>query len=508
MSEHELLAAGRPDAARAIRVAVGDNVVTVLQDVADGREVVYDGGSIVARGDVPRGHKIAVEDIDADGRIFKFGRPIGRSTTSIARGEWVHTHNLGTALDDAQTIESFKAAAPPDRLADASTFLGYRRPDGKVGTRNELWVIPTVACVNRVAERVAEEIRARFGDRIDGAWAFPHPFGCSQLGNDLDQTRAILAGLIRHPNAGAVLVIGLGCENNQLAALISAADQTDGKRLAYFNAQKVADEIEAGITAALPLAEAMATDRREPCPLSDLVIAVKCGGSDGLSGLTANPLVGRIADRVTAAGGTAILSEVPEMFGAEGTLLARSADQAVFDAGVAMVAKFRQYFTDHGEPVYENPSPGNKAGGITTLEEKSLGAVQKGGHAPITSVLDYGTPVTRPGLALLEAPGNDGVSSTAMVASGATVLLFTTGRGTPLGFPAPTIKIASNTDLAERKPGWIDFDAGPAAAGVPLDALADDLFALTLAVASGERATRSETNGAREIAIWKTGVTL
>jgi altronate hydrolase len=377
-----------------------------------------------------------------------------------------------------------------------------------VGTRNEVWIVNTVGCVNTAAERIARAASERFADRVDGVHAFSHPYGCSQLGDDLKNTQRVLAGLIRHPNAGGVLVLGLGCENNQMESLLAMAGDFDADRLRFFNSQEVGDEIEEGVDAVAQLVERMADDRRSDRPASELVIGHKCGGSDGFSGISANAVVGRIADRLTAFGGGVLLTEVPEMFGAEQVLMSRAADEEVFGQIVRMVNDFKAYFVRHDQPIYENPSPGNKAGGLTTLEEKSLGAIQKGGSATVTSVLRYGEPARTGGLSLVEAPGNDGVSSTALVASGATVLLFTTGRGTPLGFPVPTIKVSSNSDIAERKPHWIDFNAGAILDGTSsMDQLADELFALVLEVASGRR-TNNEIHGYREIAIWKEGVTL
>jgi altronate hydrolase len=392
----------------------------------------------------------------------------------------------------------------PEALPEgkAPACLGYRRADGRVATRNEIWILPTVGCVGRTAQKIAERAAARHAGRVDGIHAFAHPFGCSQLGDDLDGTRAILAALASHPNAGGVLIVGLGCESNQTARLLAGVDHPNLRTL---GAQTASDEIAEGLALIDELVEA-AQAERTPAPLSALVLGVKCGGSDGLSGLTANPLVGRMSDAVTAAGGTAILTEIPEIFGAEQLLMARAETPAVFERVVALVNGFKRYFTDHGEPVSENPSPGNLAGGITTLEEKSLGAVQKAGHATVTDVLDYGARVCKPGLTLLEAPGNDAVSATALAAAGATAILFTTGRGTPLGFPVPTIKIASNSDLAARKPGWIDFDAGQVLE-TGMDAAAAALLRTIAEVASGKQ-TAAERNGEREIAIWKRGVTL
>jgi altronate hydrolase len=357
------------------------------------------------------------------------------------------------------------------------------------------------------ARRIAEKANARFAGRVDGIYAFPHPFGCSQLGDDLTHTRSLISGLAAHPNAGGVLILGLGCENNQLQTLLESAPDLDRDRLRSFTTQMVEDELEDGLAAVEALVAIAEQDRREPIPVSELVVGLKCGGSDGFSGVTANPLVGRIADKVADAGGTPVLTEIPEVFGAENVLLQRAASREIFDQAVGVIDDFKRYFIDNNQPIYENPSPGNIAGGITTLEEKSLGAVQKGGRAQLVEVLRYGERVGPHGLTLLEAPGNDAVSSTALTAAGATVILFTTGRGTPLGFPAPTLKIASNSGLAQRKPGWIDFDAGQVLEGVSMDNAADRLMDLVVDTASG-KATKAELNGEREIAIWKSGVTL
>jgi altronate hydrolase len=360
--------------------------------------------------------------------------------------------------------------------------------------------------VARTARKIADIAGERLKGRVDGVYALTHPFGCSQLGDDLKHTRQVLASLAAHPNAGGVLVVGLGCENNQLRAMLDAAN-LDPARVRSFNAQAVDDEVEEGVRALEELAGLLQQDKRVPRPLSDLVVGLKCGGSDAFSGLTANPLIGRISTLLARAGGTPILSEIPEIFGAERMLMARAVDPEVFNDTARLVNDFKHYFTAAGQPVSENPSPGNQAGGITTLEEKSLGAVQKAGDAPLTQVLRYGERIRKPGLALLEAPGNDAVSSTALAAAGATVLLFTTGRGTPLGFPAPTLKISSNSALARAKPRWIDFDAGTLLTGVGMDELSEELLKLVIDTASG-RQTCAERNGEREVAIWKTGVTL
>ena len=479
------------------RIAPDDSTATALRDMAAGEEAL----GVTLAGPVAKGHKVAVKPIAAGEPVLKFGFPIGLATRAIAPGEHVHTHNVATALGGGGDYAFTPAARAPARI-EGPAFLGYRRADGRVGTRNEIWVIPTVGCVARTAQKIAERAAALHAGGIDGIHAFPHPFGCSQLGDDLQGTRAILAALASHPNAGGVLIVGLGCENNQIRGML---EEIDHPNLRTLGAQMADDEVEEGLALVAELVES-ARAERTPAPLSELVLGVKCGGSDGFSGLTANPLVGRMADAVTAAGGTAILTEIPEIFGAEQLLMARARDEAVFGAIVTLVNDFKAYFTRHGEPVSENPSPGNIAGGITTMEEKSLGAVQKAGHAMVTDVIPYGGRVRRPGLTLLEAPGNDAVSSTALAAAGATAILFTTGRGTPLGFPVPTVKIASNRDLAARKPGWIDFDAGRVLED-GMENAADALLEAIAAIASG-RETAAERNGEREIAIWKRGVTL
>jgi len=447
--------------------------------------------------------------------VLKYGWPIGQARCDIEPGSLVHSENLTTQLTGLNQYEYQPAASlgsPVSPLTDsldfkALEFMGYRRRNGRVGTRNEIWVITTVGCVTRTAQRIARLGTERFAGRVDGVHALTHPFGCSQLGDDLAHTRKILASLIAHPNAGGVLVVGLGCESNQLSKLLAEVGDYDPARIRSFSAQASEDEMEEGLAALEALVEIVECDERESCPLAALAIGLKCGGSDGFSGITANPLVGRIADQLCAAGGTPILTEIPEVFGAEQLLMRRAVDAGVFAGVVSVVNNFKQYFLDHGQPIYENPSPGNIAGGITTLEEKSLGAVQKGGRAPVSQVLLYGERASKPGLALLEAPGNDAVSSTALVAAGATLLLFTTGRGTPLGFPVPTLKIASNSALAQKKPRWIDFDAGQVLAGTSMDEAEARLMDLIIDTASGKPA-RNELNDEREIAIWKTGVTL
>lgn len=498
-----------------LKIHPSDNVLVALQPVVKGQTIE---GGLVAAEDVPFGHKIALKPIAAGEPVIKYGYSIGVAKRAIAPGEHVHTQNVSSALAAELKRGGFKAGAAPafaltNRSEKGRTFDGFRRPDGSVGVRNEIWIVNTVGCVNHTAARIAEAAAKEIAKypSIDGIFTVSHPFGCSQLGDDLVSTQKILAALARHPNAGAVLVLGLGCENNQLKNFLAALDEKNADRIRAFNAQDASDEVETGIEMMRELAAYAGKFQREPIPVSELIVGMKCGGSDGLSGITANPLVGRIADKLAEAGGTAILTEVPEMFGAEQVLLNRACTSEVYDETIDLVNDFREYFRKHNEPIDENPSPGNKDGGITTLADKSLGCVQKGGTSPIAQVLNYGQKAQPKlsGIALLQGPGNDGVSGTALSGAGAHMVLFTTGRGNPMGFPVPTVKISTNSPLAERKSTWIDFNAGPVADGTAtLDELADKLFDQLIEIASGRTRTKSEINGYREISIWKDGVTL
>ena len=448
--------------------------------------------------DLSNGHKYARRDIAKGEAVIKYGNPIGYAITDIKEGEHVHTHNIKTTLSGNLEYEytpvEMSVGETPDPLS-VPTFMGYERENGEVGIRNEIWIVPTVGCVNKVAEKIAN---------ATGAVHFPHPFGCSQLGDDHNTTAKVLAGLVRHPNAAGVLVLGLGCENNNIDSFKKVLGEYDSRRVKFLVSQECEDEVAEGIRIVKELQEYASLFKPTPIPVSRLVVGLKCGGSDGYSGITANPLVGRVADRLISLGGSCVLTEVPEMFGAEHLLMARCRTREIFDKTVALINNFKDYYTRHNQVIYENPSPGNKAGGITTLEEKSLGCVQKGGSAPVEDVLDYGDRVRCPGLSLLNGPGNDGVAITNLTAAGAHIILFTTGRGTPLGAPVPTIKIATNSSLAQRKKGWIDFNAGPVLEGQPLT---DELFDYILEVASG-KPSLNEQNGYREISIFKNGVTL
>lgn len=492
----------------AIQINPADNVVVALTPLARGTEVrLASGEAVRALEDIPQGHKMCVRAIQKGEGVIKYGLPIGHVTCDIMPGTWLHTHNVATNLSGEVAYEFHprKAALAP---VEPETFMGYRRPDGRVATRNELWIIPTVGCVNEVGRLMAERAQDLVGGSLEGVSCFPHPFGCSQTGADHAQTRRLLVALSRHPNAAGVLFLSLGCENCTHEQVLAELGEYDPQRVRFLCCQDVADEQAEGHAILAELAEHARRARREPVSVSELVIGLKCGGSDGLSGITANPVIGRVSDMLVSRGGTSVLTEVPEMFGAESILLDRCASRQVFDEATEMLNGFKEYFIGHGEVVYENPSPGNKAGGITTLEDKSCGCVQKGGSAPIVGVLPYAGRVSKRGLNMLCAPGNDMVSTTALVAAGCHVVLFSTGRGTPFGSPAPTIKVFTNSELAQRKPGWMDFNAGVVATGRrSLDEAADDLFRLLLDVSSG-RKTSAEKRGCHEISIWKDGVCL
>ncbi len=491
----------------AIRVSDNDTVAVALRDLKAGEQVSLDGTTITLTSDIPAFHKFALRPHKAGDTLIRFDNVFATASCDVKLGEHIHTHNAQTTLSEKLEYAYEFQAPDPASAPHTGTFQGYKRADGRVGTRNEIWIIPTVGCVANVCEQIARRANETKPDAIDAIIALPHVYGCSQLGDDLGSTRQVLASLINHPNAGGVVLVGLGCENNQAKALLAETTPDKADRITTIIAQDAADEIEDGLAAVQRVIDTASQDTRTTCPLSDLVIGLKCGGSDALSGLTANPLLGDMANIITDNNGGAILTEIPEIFGAEHLLLQRAASKDVFDSIVEMVNRFKDYFEDHNQPIHANPSPGNKAGGITTLEEKSLGAVQKAGRAIITSVRTYGQQAEPKGLTLLEAPGNDAVSSTALAAAGATLILFSTGRGTPLGFPVPTVKVSSNSSLSERKPNWIDYDAGRVLTATDRAEVADDFLAYLLDVASGAP-TNNEKNNERSIAIWKRGVTL
>ena len=498
-----------------IRINPGDNVAVALHPLAKGTVAVFPEKpelSVTLAEDVPQGHKFTLCDLAEGANVIKYGYPIGHLTRPAAAGTHIDHNCIKTNLSGLleyqyRPLPEVAASVGP---APARTFDGYRRADGQVGVRNQIWIIPTVGCVNGACQTLAERFRAEIAgeNAVDAVVAFPHNYGCSQLGGDHENTRTILADMVHHPNAGGVLVVGLGCENNQMGAFRELVGKVDESRVKFFETQKVqGDEIEYGMERLREIYAACKDDRREPVPVSELRVGLKCGGSDGLSGITANPLLGRFSDWIVAQGGTTVLTEVPEMFGAETILMNRCASEGLFHDTVDLINNFKEYFIKNDMPVYENPSPGNKAGGISTLEEKSLGCTQKSGSSPVHGVLKYGQRLQVKGLNLLSAPGNDLVASTALAASGCQIVLFTTGRGTPFGSFVPTMKISTNSDLASRKPGWIDFNAGVIVEDSTMEETAERFRDFVLAAASGAP-VRNELNGWREIAIFKSGVTL
>ncbi len=479
-----------------------DNVAVALADIKAGE--VHENVTLAE--DIAKGHKFAITFIEEGEQIIKYGNPIARATQNISAGEHVHTHNARTNL--SENLEySYNKVSTELNPVTPRTVKVYRRANGEVGIRNELWIIPTVGCVNGQAKLILETFRNRYGTNgFDGVFAYTHPYGCSQLGDDHERTKLILQKMVRHPNAGGVLVLGLGCENNTMKTFREGLGEIDEKRIKFLVCQETEDEIEAGVNLLAQIAGEIKKDSREEEDISCLKIGLKCGGSDGLSGITANPLVGRFSDYIVSAGGTTVLSEVPEMFGAEQLLMNRAKDEETFDKVVRLINDFKDYFRRNGQTVYENPSPGNKEGGITTLEDKSLGCTQKSGSGPVEDVVFDDGYITAKGLNLLNGPGNDMCAVTNLGASGCHLVLFTTGRGTPFGGFIPTVKIATNTELAEKKSNWIDFNAG-AVLDSDFDTQLEKLIDLIVAVAGG-KLTKNEINNTKEIAIFKTGVTL
>lgn len=492
-----------------LKINAADSVVVCLQPKKKGDIISVDGKQITVLQDTPAGHKLLIEDKKQGEDIIKYGYPIGHAKTDLKAGEWVNENNLKTNLSG--TLEySYQPVNEKLSIANENrTFKGYVRQNGEVGIRNEVWIVPTVGCVNGIAEKLAQKLREETGCKnIDAVWTWHHNFGCSQLSEDHENTRKVLRDICLHPNAGAVLVLSLGCENNQPEQFMEMLGDYDKQRIRLLVTQKVeGDEIEAGMEILRELYAIASKDVRQDVSVSKLRVGLKCGGSDGFSGITANPLVGEFSDWLVAQGGTSILTEVPEMFGAETILMNRCETPELFQQTVSMINNFKEYFLSHGEPVGENPSPGNKAGGISTLEDKALGCTQKCGRAPVSGVLEYGDRLQVNGLNLLSAPGNDLVAATALASAGCQIVLFTTGRGTPFGTFVPTMKIATNPTLAQRKPNWIDFSAGQLIEGRTMAELLPEFIDKVLSVANGEQAL-NEHNGYREIAIFKNGVTL
>lgn len=491
-----------------LQIDKNDNVAVCLHDMKAGEKFYANGEEYALAEDIPQGHKFALRNIKTGENVTKYGFAIGHATSDIKCGTWVHTHNVKTNLEGLldYKYEPTEPVVLPERKA---TFKGYKRKDGTVGIRNEIWIINTVGCVNKTAELLAKEASKlpNIG-KVDGVYCYTHPYGCSQLGDDHLNTQKILAGLVKHPNAAGILVLSLGCENNNLDSFLPILGEYDKDRVKFLVTQESEDEIKDGLDIISGLIEYAATFKREDVDASMLKVGLKCGGSDGFSGITANPLLGKFSDMLVSCGGTTVLSEVPEMFGAETILMNRAENEEIFEETVSMINNFKLYFTRYKQNIYENPSPGNKKGGITTLEDKSLGCTQKGGASTVTDVLSYGEHATKKGLNLLTGPGNDMVACTALTASGVHMILFTTGRGTPLGAPVPTIKVATNTRLAEKKSNWIDFNAGMLVDGKSMEDMSEEFFDYVLSVASGEAKAKNELNGYKEISIFKDGVTL
>ena len=492
-----------------IKINPADSVVVCLRPFNKGEQINVDGKDITLAQDTPAGHKVLINDTAKGENIIKYGYPIGHAMDNLKAGEWVNENNLKTNLSGTLTYEYKPVDEKLDIANDNLTFNGYVRKNGEVGIRNEVWIVPTVGCVNGIAERLAATLEAETRlEGIDAVHAWHHNYGCSQLSEDHENTRKVLRDIVLHPNAGAVLILSLGCENNQPEEFEKLLGDYDRERIKILVAQKVqGNEVEEGMKILRSLYDIAKNDKRTACPLSELRIGLKCGGSDGFSGITANPLVGEFSDYIVAQGGTSILTEVPEMFGAETILMNRCENEALFNQTVKLVNDFKEYFLSHGEPVGENPSPGNKAGGISTLEDKALGCTQKCGRAPVSGVLSYGDRLQTKGLNLLSAPGNDLVASTALAAAGCQIVLFTTGRGTPFGTFIPPMKVSTNSDLFRNKPNWIDFNAGELVDGTDMKTLLRKFVNKIIAVANGEQ-TCNEKNGYREISIFKNGVTL
>ena len=493
-----------------IKINAADNVAVAIHDVEAATCHDIDGVQIVPLTLIPAGHKIALKDLAEGEDVIKYGFPIGHLLQAVPKGGLIDHSVLKTNLEGLLEYTyqpDLTEVAPASEMA---TFNGYKRADGRAGIRNELWIIPTVGCVNGVTQSIQKQFEKELSayPSIEKVIAFPHNYGCSQLGGDHENTRKILADMVHHPNAAGVLVVALGCENNQLASFRELVGEVDETRVKFMESQKIqGDEVEYGLNLLREIAETAKGDKREPVPVSELKVGLKCGGSDGFSGITANPLLGRFSDWIVAQGGTTVLTEVPEMFGAETILMSRCQDEQTFDKTVHLINDFKAYFMKNDQPVYENPSPGNKAGGISTLEEKSLGCTQKSGNSIVRDVLLYGDRLKTKGLNLLSAPGNDLVASTALAAAGCQIVLFTTGRGTPFGTFVPTAKISTNSALAANKPLWIDFNAGEIVDGRPVAEVDEAFVDFVLSVASGAQ-TNNEKSGYSEIAIFKSGVTL
>lgn len=493
---------------RVIRVHDKDNVLVALTDLLTGDKLEIHGLSVQVGMDIPKGHKVALKKIRKDEDVIKYGLPIGYAVEDIHTGDHVHVHNTKTKLEGSIDYTFHQNLVDRQIKKEHQVFMGYKRDNGAVGIRNELWIIPTVGCVNGIGQMMIDTFNTIVDiGLVDHVEVFKHNYGCSQLGEDHENTKKILCDMVKHPNCGGALVVGLGCENNQVEVFQALLGDVDKKRVKFLVAQEVEDEVEEGVGLLKEIFEVMTGDMRVEIPLSELKVGLKCGGSDGLSGITANPLLGSFSDYLIAQGGTSVLTEVPEMFGAETILMERAKDEETFEKIVHLINEFKTYFIANHQPIYENPSPGNKNGGITTLEDKSLGCTQKAGHSRVVDVLKYGEMLREKGLNLLSAPGNDLVASTALAASGCQMVLFTTGRGTPFGTFVPTVKISSNSEIYNKKKNWIDFNAGTLLEDQSMEEVLNEFIHYIIDVSSG-KLVNNEKNEFREMAIFKSGVTL
>jgi len=490
---------------KTLRINNNDNVVVALTNINKGDDV----NGVVAINNIPCGHKMAITDIKENENVIKYGYPIGHATTNIKAGEHVHNFNIATNLSETISYSYNPTFTKINDVTDNIKVKVYKRKYNKYGIRNYLYIVPLVGCVNSQADLIKEKVLSSIDNKkIDDVIVTKHPYGCSQLGSDMENTIKTLHNVVKHPNAGGVLVLALGCENNQLEHFKETLKDYDSDRVYFLKAQDVKDEVEEGTKLCLDLYNKMILDKRVEMPLSCITIGLKCGGSDGFSGISANPLVGMASDYIVASGGSTILSEVPEMFGAEQILMNRAKDENTFNKVVKLINDFKKYYTDHNQVCYENPSPGNKEGGISTLEDKSLGCTQKAGLSTVNDVLYNGDEITIKGLNLLNGPGNDMVACSNLACAGAQLILFTTGRGTPFGSFVPTIKIATNSNLASKKENWIDFNAGSIIDGTNINDVFKEFLTLIVSVINGETLTKNEINKFYELAIFKDGVTL
>lgn len=497
----------------AIKLYPQDTVALATSELKKGQTVTVDGETITLLDDIPNAHKIALKDFETGEAVRKYDNIIGYASKPIKKGEWIHSHNEVTGLGKSKEYTyDFNPISIFPGESD-KTFMGYDRADGGAGIRNHLAIISTVFCANGPLRKLARMAEAKYPatENFDGIIAFDQEFGCSQTGKDLVTTCKIIAGIAKNANFGGVLLVSNGCEMAIPSVLEQYMGDYDKKRIRTLTLQEVEDEFTAGMELIDEIMEEMKDDKRTPININRLHIAMNCGGSDGYSGITANTLLGTLCDTLVKEGAIMNMTEVPEMMGAEHILMNRAADKSIFDDIVKMMYDYDAYFARYGEKAADNPTQGNKAGGLTTLEEKSLGCIQKGGHCAVMEVLEYGERATKNGFVLVSGPGNDLAGVSGQIAAGAVLTIFTTGRGTPCGFAGPTFRLASNTALATRKSNWIDYDAGrllTAKTPEEVEALNKELYDAIMATVNGQYRTRTEENGYYILGALKDGVTL